>query len=163
MAEPTGKAEGAPVYPIFLTGLAELLAVVVGGGAVGERKIQGLLAAGATVHLISPLATPLLQQWIADGQLTWARRPYQAGDLAAATLVFAATDRREVNAQVAAEARERKLLCNVADAPHEGNFHVPALHRQPPFTIAVGSGGVSPRATKRVRDLIAQALRPAIE
>jgi len=162
MADQRPDAVGAPVYPIFLTGLAEVIAVVVGGGLVGERKIQGLLAADATVHLISPLATPTLQQWAAAGQLTWQMRPYQPGDLANATLVFAATDQRAVNAQVAAEARQRKLLCNVADAPHEGNFHVPALHRHPPFTIAVGSGGVSPTATKRIRDVIAQALRQAI-
>lgn len=152
-------AQGRAVYPIFLTGLEQLVAVVVGGGPVGERKVQGLLAAGATVRLISPTATPTLQQLANAGQLTWLARPYQSGDLTAATLVFAATNQRQVNAQVAADARAHKLLCNVADAPTEGNFHVPALHRHPPFTIAVGSGGLSPKATKALRDRIADSLK----
>ncbi len=153
-------AQSIAVYPIFLTGLDHLVAVVVGGGPVGERKVRGLLAAGATVRLISPAATPALQQLANEGQLTWLDRPYQCGDLAEAALVFAATNQRQVNAQVAADARADKLLCNVADAPTEGNFHVPALHHHPPFTIAVGSGGLSPKATKAVRDQIAQALMP---
>ena len=151
-------AQGAAVYPIFLTGLDQLVAVVVGGGPVGERKVQGLLAAGAKVRLISPAATPTLQQLANEGQLIWLDRPYASGDLAEATLVFAATNQRQVNAQVAADARARKLLCNVADAPAEGNFHVPALHHHPPFTIAVGSGGLSPKATKALRDQIAHVL-----
>lgn len=154
----SNAAQGAAVYPIFLTGLEQLVAVVVGGGPVGERKVQGLLAAGATVRLISPAATPALQQLAYEGQLTWLDRPYQSGDLAEAMLVFAATNQRQVNAQVAADARALRLLCNVADAPTEGNFHVPALHRHPPFTIAVGSGGLSPKATKALRDQIANAL-----
>ena len=151
--------QGAAVYPIFLTGLDQLVAVVVGGGPVGERKVQGLLAAGATVRLISPAATSTLQQLANEGQLTWVDRPYQSGDLAEATLVFAATNQRQVNALVAADAHAHKLLCNVADAPTEGNFHVPALHRHPPFTIAVGSGGLNPKATKALRDQIANGLK----
>lgn len=153
--------QGMAVYPIFLTGLAHLVAVVVGGGPVGERKVRGLLAAGATVRLVSPAATPALQQLADEGKLTWVDRPYQGSDLAEATLVFAATNERQVNAQIAADARAGKLLCNVADAPTEGNFHVPALHHHPPFTIAIGSGGLSPKATKALRDQIAQALTPA--
>ncbi|MDW8392582.1 MAG: precorrin-3B C(17)-methyltransferase, partial [Oscillochloridaceae bacterium] len=41
-------------YPIVLTDTDRLSAVVVGGGAVGERKVRGLLEAGAMVRLVSP-------------------------------------------------------------------------------------------------------------
>ncbi|MDQ3248936.1 MAG: bifunctional precorrin-2 dehydrogenase/sirohydrochlorin ferrochelatase [Chloroflexota bacterium] len=146
------------VYPIYLTGLANRLAIVVGGGLVGTRKAGGLLAAGGRVRLISPQATPTIQDWAAGGALEWLARPYQPGDLHGALLVFAATNQREVNAAVAQEAAGLGVLCNVADAPEEGNFHVPALHRQVGLTIAVGSGGQSPTQTKQMRDKIAEML-----
>jgi cobalt-precorrin 5A hydrolase/precorrin-3B C17-methyltransferase len=143
------------VYPITLTGMAGQLAVVVGGGAVGQRKVQGVLAAGMAVRLISPEAAPQLQAWAEAGRIGWVRRPYQAGDVVGASLVFAATNQRAVNAQIAQEAGELGLLCNVADQPAEGNFHVPAVHRRAGLVVAVSSAGESPRRAQKVRDQIA--------
>jgi cobalt-precorrin 5A hydrolase/precorrin-3B C17-methyltransferase len=141
-------------YPITLTDLRGTLAAVVGGGLVGERKVRGLLAAGMMVRLVSPEATPQLQAWAESGQIQWLRRPYQPGDLAEAQLVFAATNQRTVNAQVAAAARQLGLLCNVADRPEAGSFHVPAVHRQPGLVVAVSTSGESPTQAKAVRDQI---------
>jgi cobalt-precorrin 5A hydrolase/precorrin-3B C17-methyltransferase len=146
------------VYPLYLIHIEGALAVVVGGGKVGERKVAGLLAAGAHVRLVSPTATPHLQALAASGQLEWLPRSYQTGDLDGALLAFAATNERTVNAQVALDARNARILCNVADAPHEGDFHVPAVHRQDDLIIAVGTGGRSPTHARRVRDLIAEWL-----
>ena len=143
------------VYPVTLTGMAGQKAVVVGGGVVGQRKVQGLLAAGIEVRLISPEATPELQAWAGAGRICWERRLYQSGDLAGARLVFAATNQRAVNAQVAQAAQELGLLCNVADRPAEGNFHVPAVHRRPGLVGAVSTTGESPRRAQNVRDQIA--------
>jgi len=152
----TPEKEVIPIYPIYLTGLDQVLTVVVGGGTIGERKIRALLAGHAHVRLISPQATPQLQAWAAAGQLLWEQRPYQPGDLAGAFLAFATTDQRSINTQVAAEARDLRILCNVADRAEEGNFHTPALHRQADMVIAVGSTGKNPRRVKQVRDWIAK-------
>ena len=157
MAEsaPAPLAAGA-VYPIFLTDLQYKLAVVVGGGPVGERKVIGLLAAQARVRLISPALTPTLRAYVQSATIEWQPRAYQAGDLAGAFLVFAATNVRAVNAQVAQDAAQHNLLCNVADAPAEGNFHVPALYRQADFVVAVGSQqGKNPKRIQQLRDQIA--------
>jgi cobalt-precorrin 5A hydrolase/precorrin-3B C17-methyltransferase len=143
------------VYPIFLTQMQGVLVVVVGGGKVAQRKIVGLLAAGAQVRVISPVLAPGLAAWQQAGEIEWIARPYQAGDLQGAYLAFAATDQRAVNAQVAQEASQRRILCNVADAPQEGSFHLPAVHRQAGMVIAVGSGGTEPARSKRLRDQIA--------
>jgi len=147
------------VYPITLIDMSGQQAVVVGGGPVGQRKVQGLLAAGVEVRLISPEATPQLQAWAEASRIYWERRPYQPGDMNGAQLVFAATNQRTVNAQVAQEAKNLGLLCNVADQPDEGNFHVPAVHRQPGLVVAVSSMGESPTRARNVRDQLAKWLR----
>ena len=142
-------------YPIVLTNLSGAPVVVVGGGPVGERKVRGLLEAGARVRLISPEVSPQLRAWAAAGRIVWQPRAYAPGDLAGARLVFAATGEREVNARVARDAALHGALCNVADAPAEGDFHLPALHRSGEMTIAVSSGGAAPGRAAALRDAIA--------
>ena len=142
-------------YPITLTNLRGALAVVVGGGAVGGRKLRGLLTVGAALRLISPAATPELRALADRGTITWHARPYRPGDLAGARLVFAATDQRAVNAQVADDAAALGILCNVADDPRAGNFHLPAVYREPGLLVAVSTAGASPTRAKRLRDQIA--------
>jgi len=142
-------------YPVILTDMEGISAVVVGGGPVGERKVKGLLAVGASVRLVSPEATRQLQAMAAEGHIAWEQRPYEAGDLHGAQLAFAATDHRTVNAQVASDAAMLGLLCNVADAPDEGSFHLPAVHREAGLVIAVSTGGESPTRARQVRDRIA--------
>ncbi|NTV63965.1 MAG: precorrin-3B C(17)-methyltransferase, partial [Oscillochloris sp.] len=145
-------------YPVVLTGMVGAPVVVVGGGAVGERKVRGLLATGAVVRLISPEASAQLQAWAAEGQLAWEQRPYVSGDLVGVRLAFAASNQRDVNAQVAQDAAKHGVLCNVADAPAEGSFHVPALHRTPGLTIAVSTSGAEPARAATIRDAIARWL-----
>jgi cobalt-precorrin 5A hydrolase/precorrin-3B C17-methyltransferase len=145
-------------YPVTLINPGDLSAVVIGGGAVGERKVRGLLNAGIPVRLVSPTATPRLAAWADAGLIMWIRREYEPGDLAGAWLAFAATDRREVNAQIARDAAATGILCNVVDAPEEGSFHVPAVHRSGGITIAVSSGGAAPARAVALRNALAQWL-----
>jgi cobalt-precorrin 5A hydrolase/precorrin-3B C17-methyltransferase len=134
--------------------------IVVGGGLVGERKVRGLLAVGAQVTLLSPDATPQLRAWAEAGRIAWAQRPYQAGDLAnRPALVFAATSERATNAQVAQEAAALGLLCNVADAPHEGTFYLPAVHREDGLVVAISTEGVSPARARRMRERLSELLQ----
>jgi cobalt-precorrin 5A hydrolase/precorrin-3B C17-methyltransferase len=147
-----------PVYPVMLTNLAGAHVVVVGGGVVAARKVTGLLAAEAAVTVIAPELGEELRALLVQGVFVWQPRAYQAGDLNGARLAFAATDVRSVNAQVADEAASRQILCNVADDPNAGNFHVPAVHRVDGMVIAVSSSGQSPRRATTLRNRIAQWL-----
>jgi len=141
-------------FPIALHG-ERLSAVVIGGGSVGTRKALALVEAGARVRVVSPDVTPELAEAERSRRLSVVRESYRAGQLDEATLVIAATDSREVDAQVAVDARSRGKLVNVSDFPDEGNFHTMALHRSGDVTIAVSAGGV-PGAAARIRDAIAQ-------
>lgn len=146
-------------YPVTLIHLDSTLAVVVGGGIVGERKVAGLLAANARVRLIAPTAVPGLVALAEAGRIEWLRRAYAPGDLADAGIVFAATNVRAVNRAVTEEAHRLGLLVNVADAPAEGNFHAPAVHRTEEAVIAVSSYAGRPGIATRLRDRIAAFLR----
>ena len=146
-------------YPIALSQLAGQKVIVVGGGVVGERKVRGVIAAGAKVTLISPVATDQLRTWAEDGVIEWVMRPYQHGDLAGATLAFAATNIRAINHAVAQEANDLRILCNVADAPDEGDFYSMGVIRHEGIVIAIGTDGSSPRRAKQIRQQIEQFLR----
>ncbi len=161
---PEGARPPSPkrVYPIALTHPETWEAVVVGGGRVAERKVRGLLAVGARVRVVSPRVTPQLRRWAEEGRLQWVARPYQSGDLAGARLAFAATDQRSVNAQVARDARGLGVWCNVADAPAEGDFHVPAVYRDDEVVLAVSTGGRSPRLARALRDHLAPTVQSLI-
>ncbi len=61
-------------YPIFLD-LRGQRCVVVGGGRVAERKVKGLLRAGAEVQLVSPTLTPRLALLAAKRESALPRDP----------------------------------------------------------------------------------------
>lgn len=138
-------------YPIVLTQLEQVRCVVVGGGEVALRKVRALLDSGAQVTVISPQLQPQLEEWRAAGQLHHEARPYRSGDLQGAFLVIAATDRRDVNVSVAAEARERGLLCNIADDPADSTFHTLGSVMRGDVLLAVATGGDSPALAAHIR------------
>jgi len=141
-------------FPIALHG-ERVSAVVIGGGAVGTRKALALVDAGASVTVVAPVITPELEDAERLRKLTLVREVYRGEQLERATVVIAATDSREVNAQIAIDAHARGKLVNITDYPDEGNFHTMALHRSGDITIAVSAGGV-PGAAARIRDAIAE-------
>src|SRR6201994_4925062 len=99
------------LFPIFLK-LANKPCVVIGAGNIAESKIESLLTAEARVTVIAPEALPRVQQWAANGDLTWHSREYVTGDLAGAFLVVAATATNAVNRAVFTEATASDILCN---------------------------------------------------
>jgi precorrin-2 dehydrogenase/sirohydrochlorin ferrochelatase len=140
-------------YPVAIEGEG-LDALVVGGGDVAARKARALLDAGATVRAVALEPGASMRALAARDRLTIIARAYESGDIGDALLVVAATDDRETNARVAADAAASHRLVNVADAPDEGNCATMATHRAGELVVGVTAGGV-PGAAARVRDAIA--------
>ncbi|MBI2160280.1 MAG: bifunctional precorrin-2 dehydrogenase/sirohydrochlorin ferrochelatase [candidate division NC10 bacterium] len=144
-------ADGAGgFYPIVLC-LGGRRALVVGGGKVAARKASGLLDAGARVVAVSPKFSPAFIRLVPSGAVTCIERPYQANDLADASLVIAATDDPKVNAQVRADARHIGVWVSVVDDPENSDFIVPAVVRRGDFLLAMSSGGASPGLVGHLR------------
>ena len=144
-------------FPAFLD-LVGKRVIVVGGGEVAASKVRALLPCGAAVVVIAPAVCPTIAQAAEAGRLVWLARPYITGDLVEATLVFAATDDRSVNAQVALQARQAgSLVLAVDDVPH-CDFIAPALVRRGGLVIAISTNARSPAVARRVREWLDERL-----
>ena len=80
-------------YPVVLN-LTGRSCLVVGGGAVAQRKVSALVEAGARVTIVSPSLTRPLLRLANEAPLRWWPREYSAGDAAGFMLVMIATDDR---------------------------------------------------------------------
>jgi siroheme synthase-like protein len=149
-------------YPIAIR-LDDRDVVVIGGGAVAERKVAKLLECGARVRVVTPEATDRLRAWAKDGALRLDLRPAETADIEAADLVFLASSDSATNGLLAAAARDQRIPVNRADAPEDCDFLVPATVERGPMTVAVISGGAAPALTQWVRRRIEEFLGDDME
>lgn len=126
--------------------------VVVGGGEVAAQKVSGLLDSGAELVVVAPAVVGDLARLADAGALTWLRRPVDDDDVVGAALVVATTGDPEVNARVAAAARSAGALVNAVDDPTNCDITIPAVVRRGPATVAVTTDGVSPAASRFLRE-----------
>ncbi len=130
--------------------------VVIGGGAIGLDKSEGLLACGGDVTVISPDAGPELEALAAEGSIAWEQRDYAGpADLEAVFIVIACTDSTETNIRIYEDAEKRAMLVNIVDVPPLCNFILPAIVRTGPLAIAISTAGASPALAKRMKHEIA--------
>ena len=130
--------------------------LVVGGGAIGLEKVEGLLVCGAEVTLVAPDAVAELRQLAAEGSIRWEQREYRALDLEGRFLAIAATDQTDVNIRVYEDAEARAMLVNVVDVPPLCSFILPAIVRSGPLAIAISTAGASPALAKRMKREISE-------
>jgi precorrin-2 dehydrogenase len=131
--------------------------LVVGGGAVGLEKVEGLLACNGEVTLVAPRAVPELADYASEGSIRWEERDFRDSDLDGRFLAIAATSVTEVNISVYEGAERRAMLCNVVDVPPLCNFILPAIVRSGPLAIAISTAGASPALAKRMKREIAES------
>lgn len=146
-------------YPIHLN-LESGKCVVIGGGAVAERKVQSLLDFGARVTVVAPEVTPTLSRLADTGKIQRVDDAYRPGMLAGAVLVIAATDDSETNKAVSEEAQALGIPVNVVDDPDLCTFFVPSVLRRGDLVISVSTSGKSPSLAKRLREKLESCIGP---
>jgi precorrin-2 dehydrogenase/sirohydrochlorin ferrochelatase len=138
-------------YPLMLR-LAGRRCVVVGGGSVARRKIEGLIVGEADIVVVAPDVQPEIEDFAKAGTLLLERRAFQPSDLDDAVLAFAATNDRDVNQIVADAAFVRGVLVNVADDPAACDFTVPSVVHRGDVTLTASTGGRSPAFARFLRE-----------
>jgi siroheme synthase-like protein len=138
-------------FPIYLD-MSRRRCLVIGGGAVAERKIAALLETGAEVTVLAPDVTDVVTGLSKQNAIRFTARCYEAGDLDGFELAFVATDDPQVNAAVYREGRSRGVWVNSADDPARCDFILPSVLRRGDLTVAVSTGGTSPALARTVRE-----------
>lgn len=137
-------------YPVFVN-LQGKRCLVVGGGEIAGRKVQGLLEAGAEVVVISPRLSESLAGLAARGVIRHQRRAFLEADVVGCTLVIGATNQSAVNRAVCEAARRRNIWVNIVDTSDACDFIAPAVVQRGALQIAISTGGHSPTLAKRIR------------
>jgi len=127
-------------YPVNLV-LDGRDCLVVGGGQIAVRKVDGLLACGGRVRVVAPRIDPELLDRPA---VTCERRPWAPADMKGAWLVIAATDDPAVNRAVYEAGERAGIWVNGADDPANCAFTLPSVVRRGDLQLTVSTGGRSP-------------------
>ena len=157
----SGPTGDFPTYPAGLR-LAGRRVLVVGGGNVAQRRVPTLIAAGADVHVVSPVVTPAIEGLVGSGEVTWWSRPFDDADLDGAWYVMAATDDPAVNARISELAEQHRTFCVRADDAEAATAFTPAVGSHGGVTVAVmgtSAADRDPRRSAGVRDDIVAGLR----
>ncbi|PKN01556.1 MAG: hypothetical protein CVU77_04520 [Elusimicrobia bacterium HGW-Elusimicrobia-1] len=129
--------------------------LVVGGGTVARQKIKTLKRFTKNIVVVAPYILGEIRRAAAECRL----RPFVNRDLDGAALVYACTNDGELNTAVAAAARKRKILANVADDPANCDFISPAIYKTGRVSVAVSSDGKNVKKSVATRNAVKEYLR----
>lgn len=138
-------------YPLALD-IEGKRCLVVGGGKIAADKVDGLLAAGADVVVVSPTLLARVAMLAEEDAIEHHARPYRPEDLQSVFLAYGATDDLEVNARITAEARAAGVLVNAVDDPPNCDFYAVAVVRRGDLQIGISTNGHSPAFARWLRE-----------
>lgn len=153
------------LFPIFLK-LENLHTLIVGGGYVGLEKITAVLdnSPEAKVTLVSPeIRNEILGLAIGNSRINLIHRKFQEEDFLQKDLVIVATNDKEENKRIAALARAKNILTNVADTPAICDFYLSSVVRKGNLKVAISTNGMSPTFAKRLKEVLGEALPDNLE
>lgn len=128
------------MYPVFLN-LQHFPCIIVGAGKTAQRRIFALLSEKAAVKVIAPETIPFALK----GQpLQYLQTAYQPELLHGGRLVFAATNDKELNKRIVADAQAQGMLASSVTEDAQIDFLVPAHVSVGMLTAAVSTNGTTP-------------------
>jgi siroheme synthase-like protein len=138
-------------YMPISVSLADRACLVVGGGLVALRKVEGLLEYDTPITVVAPEVHEKLEYHAERGRITLEKREYRSPEAAAYGVVVAATDDSKLNRRVHEDTRGAGALVNVVDDPQHCDFIFPAVLRRDCLTAAISTDGKAPFVSGHLR------------
>ena len=159
MAQVSNKfdtTEPNPLFPVFLK-LHQLKLLIVGGGYVGLEKVTAVLQNSPQTD-ITLVAPEIRDEIVAFSKehpnLKLIYKSFETNDLDNKNIAIVATNDKPLNKQIKAWAKEKKVLCNVADTPDECDFYLSSVVKKGSLKLAISTNGKSPTMAKRIREAL---------
>ncbi len=144
-------------FPLYVD-LSKKNILVVGGGAIATRRIKILLQFAGEITVVAPEITEEVQALRKQEKLCVKRRYFEEKDLDGKDLVLAATDKQDVNAQIAALCRERQIPVNVSTDQTLCDFQFPSVVIRDDVVIGINASGKQHGRVKETRQAVEEAL-----
>lgn len=151
---------GNNLFPVFLK-LEQLKVLIVGGGYVGNEKLQAVLANSpkTAIRLVATTISEQIKNIAAQYEtIQLVERAYQATDIDDANIVIAALNDQAVSEQVSIDAKQKGRLVNVADKPELCDFYLSSVVQKGNLKIAISTNGKSPTIAKRIKEVLNETL-----
>ncbi|MFI4986355.1 MAG: siroheme synthase CysG [Alphaproteobacteria bacterium] len=149
------------VYPLFLK-LAGRPCLLVGGGAVAERKAELLLGAGGALTVIAARLTAGLADAAEAGRLRHLALPLAQEQFQRQALVVVATEDDALAREASELAQAAGVPVNVVDRPELSTCIAGAVVDRSPVLVAITTGGAAPVLARELRLAIERLLPPAL-
>lgn len=152
-------------FPLFVE-LEKQPVWVIGGGQVALRKVKKLLPYGARITVIAPEIVEEIND-ISEVikrkecfHISMLERAIRRLDerLEAPTLVIAATDQGDLNAEIARVCKNYRVPVNVVDDLEQCSFVFPALVKEGKLSAGICTSGVSPTASAYFKNSLKETL-----
>ena len=152
-------------FPLFVN-LEEKPVLVIGGGAIAERRVCSLLDFGCKIVVTAPEVTEKLEKLSKNRKIVWKQDVYSKNDIgehvsgekdAQWFFVLAAAE-DSVNARVVKDCKEAGIPVNNASRKEDCDFYFPGLIKEQEVVIGVTSSGSDHKLvaalSKRIRELV---------
>ena len=144
-------------FPLFVD-LSEKRIVVIGAGTIAKRRINVLYDFAEQITVIAPEIHPDIEMLADTGKLRIVRKNYESADLDDADIVFAATNDKKVNREIAKLCRERHIPVNNCSDRDQCDFWFPGVIHTEAAVIGVTANGRDHAKAKQITERIKKAL-----
>jgi len=148
------------LFPIFLKP-DKLNVLIIGGGKVAEEKLHFLLKSSpqANVTVLAPEVSDKVLKLVSKHQYSKIiLRKYEEEVINAHNIIIAATNNKALNKVIWHNAKQKRILINVADTPELCDFYLGAIVTKGDLKLAISTNGKSPTFAKRFREMLEDAL-----
>ena len=132
------------------------LAIVVGGGAEGLKKINSLLTQECRILVLSDKINPQLSQYIKKNKIEFKKVKLKNASFLGnykPFLVMATTDNKELNRKIVQKAKKMKCYVYASDDPEVSDFsHPSVINIQDAVQVAISTKGKSPIMSRKIKN-----------
>ena len=161
----TTLQEQNELFPVFLK-LKQLRVLIVGGGYVGMEKLRAILS-NSPAAKITLVATEISNEIKTVAHqyytITLLEKPYHISDFDNIDIAIAAINEPVISSIIAADAKQRGILVNVADKPELCDFYLGSIVQKGSLKIAISTNGKSPTVAKRLKEVIGDLIPDEME
>lgn len=138
--------------------ISRLKCLIIGAGRIALRKVKNLLKYNADITIISPDISDGFLDIIDHKNIKYIKDYYSSPILESYDFIIAATSDKQVNCQIAHDAKAKGKFCCIASSAKHSNVIFPAIYSQDGITVAVHSNGKNCLKSKYTKNKIADLL-----